>query len=28
VELTGARLFFPEEHPESLNVLLRDHFAG
>jgi pimeloyl-ACP methyl ester carboxylesterase len=28
VELTGARLFFPEEHPESLNVLLRDHFAS
>jgi pimeloyl-ACP methyl ester carboxylesterase len=28
VVLEGARLFFPEERPETLNKLLRAHFAG
>ena len=28
VVLEGARLFFPEERPQTLNKLLRAHFAG
>jgi pimeloyl-ACP methyl ester carboxylesterase len=28
VELTGARIFFPEERAERFNALLRDHFNG
>jgi pimeloyl-ACP methyl ester carboxylesterase len=28
IELTGARIFFPEERAERFNALLRDHFNG